>query len=136
MHFIKLNNQQIGAKSKKKKNIMKNYFLFVLILLILVSVDHPSIAKPRQELFDKIMGVLSDSSKVKTDQEARRSLERIKEKLRLSQTAEDYLDKQFATNPKMDSFNTRYCRNKELNSYFYGDDLRQICKIIREETEK
>ena len=60
---------------------MKNYFLFVLILLILVSVDHPSIAKPRQELFDKIMGVLSDSSKVKTDQEARRSLERIKEKL-------------------------------------------------------
>jgi hypothetical protein len=115
---------------------MKNYFLFVLILLILVSVDHPSIAKPRQELFDKIMGVLSDSSKVKTDQEARRSLERIKEKLRLSQTAEDYLDKQFATNPKMGSFNTRYCRNKELNSYFYGDDLRQICKIIREETEK
>ncbi|MGB0985646.1 MAG: hypothetical protein ACPGVL_00415 [Pseudoalteromonas spongiae] len=115
---------------------MKNYFLFVLVILILASVDHPSIAKPRQELYDKIMGVLSDSSKVKTDQEAARSLERAKEKLRLSQTAEDYLTKQLATNQKMSSFKTRYCVQKELNSYFYGDDLRQICKIIAEESKR
>ncbi|MFY8352659.1 hypothetical protein AAEU29_19100 [Pseudoalteromonas sp. SSM20] len=115
---------------------MKNYFLFVLVILILASVDHPTIAKPRQELFDKVMGVLSDSSKVKTDQEAVRSLARAKEKLRLSETADDYLSKQLATNHKMDAFNTRYCRNNELNSYFYGDDLRQICKIISEERKR
>lgn len=115
---------------------MKNYFLFILVILILASVDHPTIAKPRQELFDKVMRILSDSSKIKTDQEAASSLARAKEKLRLSQTAEDYLSKQLATNQKMDAFNTRYCRNKELNSYFYGDDLRQICKIISEERQK
>ncbi|WP_138631578.1 hypothetical protein [Pseudoalteromonas spongiae] len=115
---------------------MKNYFLFVLVILILASVDHPSIAKPRQELYDKIMGVLSDSSKVKTDQEAARSLKRAKEKLRLSQTAEDYLTKQLATNKQMRAFKNLYCVQKELNSYFYGDDLRQICKIIAEESKR
>lgn len=115
---------------------MKNYFLFVLLILILASVDHPSIAKPRQALYDKIMGTLSESSKVKTDQEAARSLARAKEKLRLSQTAEDYLTKQLETNRKMSSFKSRYCVQKELNSYFYGDDLRQICKIIDEESKK
>lgn len=115
---------------------MKNYFLFILVFLILVSVDHPTIAKPRQEFYDKVMGILSDSSKVKTNQKAARSLKRIKEKLRLSKTAEDYLSKQLITNHKMNSFKKRYCVDNELNTFFYGDDLRQICKIIDEESKK
>lgn len=115
---------------------MKNYFLFILLILILASVDHPTIAKPRQEFYDRVMGILSDSSKVKKNQKAARSLKRIKEQLRLSQTAEDYLTKKLITNHKMNSFKKRYCENNELNTYFYGDDLRQICKIIDEESKR
>ena len=112
---------------------MKNYFLLVLVILILVSVDHPSIAKPRQEIYNQFMTFLGDSSKVQTEQAAKRALERATKRLRLSQTAQDYLNSQLETNDKMAQFDRRFCKDRELNSYFYGDDLRQICKIISEE---
>ena len=112
---------------------MKNYFLLVLLILILASVDHPSIAKPRQELYNKFMTFLGDSSKVKEDQVAHRALTRVKDRIYLSQTADDYLTSQLSTNNQMNSFYQRFCVKNELNSYFYGDDLRQVCKIIKEE---
>lgn len=109
---------------------MKNFFIFVVIILALLSIDHPSIAKPRQALFDKFTGMLSDSGKIKRDQLAANTLKAVKARIKPSKSETAYLEEQFATNDTMAAFTSRYCRQKELNSYFYGDDLRQICRII------
>ena len=69
-------------------------------------------------------------SKVKTEQASELVLKQISERLELSQSAQDYLNKKLATDMSMKRFNTQYCENNELNVYFYGDDLRQICKFI------
>ncbi len=109
---------------------MKNYFLLVLIILILVSVDHPSIAKPRQKFFDNFMNMLSESGEIKRDQAAKHAYREIIDKLRLGQNQKDHLAEQLKTNNSMSAFKSRFCDQGELNSYFYGDDLRQVCKVI------
>lgn len=115
---------------------MKNYLLFVLLILILASVDHPTIAEPRAQLYDKLMSFLGDSTKVQTNRKAERVLERVKKRLRMSEQQESYIQRQLASDDKMASFNSRYCKQNELNSFLYGDELRQVCRIIHEETTK
>ena len=109
---------------------MKNYLFFVLVILLLVTIDHPVIAKPRQQLLDEFITFIGQFSKVKTEQVSNQVLEKVSERLKLTLSAQNYLNKQLATDISMDRFNIRYCVNKELNNFFYNDDLHQICKFI------
>jgi hypothetical protein len=109
---------------------MKNYLFFVLVILLLVTIDHPIIAKPRQQLLDEFITFIGQFSKVKTELASDKVLEKVSERLKLPRTAQNYINKQLATDISMDRFNTRYCVNKERNNFVYDDDLRQVFKFI------
>jgi len=115
---------------------MKNFLLLVVLILAFFSIDHKIIKEPREELFGTITHFLSGSIKTTKDSAAKSASERIKSKLELTSTQSTYIDTHTKTNQKMKAFNTRFCIKNDLNLYFQGNDLRQICQIIEQQVKK
>lgn len=109
---------------------MKNFLILVIVILALLSIDHPSIAKPRAELFGKISNFLGDSTVIKKDQLSKNVVADIKQDERLSNEVQKYLVGMFTHNDGVKRFNTTYCVNGEFNEKLYSDDTRIVCDII------
>ena len=114
---------------------MKNFFLLVIVILAFFSIDHKIIKEPREELFDFISDFLSGSIKTTKDSAAKKANERIKNKLQLTSAQSTYIDTHTKTNKKLIAFNTRFCVNNDLNLYFQGNALRQVCQIIEQQVK-
>jgi len=114
---------------------MKNFFLLVVLILAFFSIDHKIIKEPREELFGFITDFLSGSIKTTKDSAANKANERINNKLELTSAQSTYVNTHTKTNQKLRAFNTRFCVNNDLNLYFQGNDLRQICQIIEQQVK-
>lgn len=109
---------------------MKNFLILVIVILALLSIDHPSIAKPRAELFGKISTFLGDSTVIKKDQLSKHVIADIKQEESLSIDVQKYLVGIFSHDDGVKRFNTSYCVNGEFNDKLYSDDTRVVCDII------
>ncbi len=115
---------------------MKKFLLFVLLFFTFLSVDYPPVNKIRTQLFDSFTQKMSDSTKMQVNQAAKRIVEQINKKLSLSNQEKKYIEKNLSTNDDTAEFNSKYCTNRNLNMYFQGDRMRQICRIIASEKDK
>lgn len=109
---------------------MKKLLIFVIVLFALLSIDHPIIKEPRDKILGTVMSDLSDSSKVNKEVKAKKARERIYDALSLSAAQNSHIEQHLSTNNSMARWQQKYCVDRELNEYFYGDDLMQICSII------
>ncbi|ATC96064.1 hypothetical protein [Pseudoalteromonas tunicata] len=112
---------------------MKNFFIFVVIILALLSIDHESIKKPRDELFAMFSDKMSESTQLQKDKLAKKVNAEIKAKLKLKEKERIHLDENTQTDEKVRAFHKRYCTDRDLNQFFYGDKLRQVCLIMTTE---
>jgi len=112
---------------------MKNFFIFVVIILALLSIDHEIIKKPRDELFAMFSDKMSESTKLQKDKLAKKINAEIKAKVKLKEKERIHLDENTDTDVKVSVFHKRYCTDRDLNQFFYGDKLRQICQIMASE---
>ncbi|WP_105188041.1 hypothetical protein [Pseudoalteromonas sp. T1lg48] len=109
---------------------MKKLLLLVVILLALLSVDHPLIKNPRDKILGKVVSDLSDSTQVQREVRAKHALTEIRSQLNLDKEQDAHLADNLRTVIGMYQWEKRYCKNRELNQFFYGDDLLQSCAII------
>ncbi|MFY8273784.1 hypothetical protein AAEU32_06625 [Pseudoalteromonas sp. SSDWG2] len=109
---------------------MKKLLLFVIVLFALMSIDHPVIKEPRDKLLGTVMTDLSESSQVKHEVKAKKALASIRDAISLNSEQDIHITQNLRTNANMFRWEKQYCINKELNEFFYGDDLLQICQII------
>lgn len=114
---------------------MKNFFLLVILVLAFFSIDHKIIKEPREEFFGFITNFLNGSMKTTKDSAAKTANDRIKHKLQLTSAQSTYVNTHTKTNTKLRAFNTRFCVNNDLNLYFQGNDLRQVCQIIEQQVK-
>ena len=114
---------------------MKNFFLLVILVLAFFSIDHKIIKEPREEFFGFITDFLNGSMKTTKDSAAKTANDRIKHKLQLTSAQSTYVDTHTKTSTKLRAFNTRFCVNNDLNLYFQGNDLRQVCQIIEQQVK-
>lgn len=111
---------------------MKKFLFFVVILLALFTVDHPTIKEPRDAVLNHGIAILSDQSKVQRSPAAKIARTLITQELSLNQSELDYLNDALGTDDKLRAFHLRYCQEHDLNLYFYGDKLNVICRIAGE----
>ncbi|WP_105253607.1 hypothetical protein [Pseudoalteromonas sp. T1lg75] len=109
---------------------MKKLLLLVVILLALLSVDHPLIKNPRDKILGTVVSDLSDSTQVQREVKAKHALTEIRSQLNLNKEQDAHLAESFKTVRSMHNWEKQYCKNRELNQFFYGDDLLQSCTII------
>ena len=115
---------------------MKKFIILVLVILAFFTIDHPLIKEPREKLLGEGISFLSETTKVNRSPAANMTKSRIKSQLRLSDSGQEYVEKTFTTDDSVQLFNLRYCRERELNLYFYDERLNTVCKIISEALEQ
>ncbi|MEO2281300.1 hypothetical protein [Pseudoalteromonas pernae] len=109
---------------------MKKLLLFVVIVFALLSIDHPIIKEPRDKIYSQLKSDMSSSTQVQRDTKARKAQDKIREAISLNANQEKYIEQELSTNSSVTRWHQKYCVNKELNEYFYGDDLMQVCSIL------
>lgn len=109
---------------------MKKFLILVLIILALFTIDHPLIKEPREKLLGDGIGFLSNASKVNRSPAANMAKNNIKSQLNLSASELEYVEETFITDEKLQVFHLRYCREKDINIYFYGERLESVCSIV------
>ena len=114
----------------KVYSAMKKFLILVLILLALFTIDHPLIKEPRDRLLGEGVGMISDVSNVNSSPVANMTKNKIKSQLNLSNSELEYIEETFTTDDKLQVFHLRYCREKDINLYFYGERLNRVCSII------
>ncbi|SFD29244.1 hypothetical protein [Pseudoalteromonas denitrificans] len=115
---------------------MKNFFLFIILVLAFLSIDHPTVKEPRLALFNTISGMLSGSTQIEKNSTAKQTKKMIENKLELTSSQINYLTIQTKTNAKLKAFHKRFCEQNDLNLYFQGNDLRQVCQITAKQVKK
>lgn len=111
---------------------MKKFLLLVVAILALFTIDHPAIKEPREALLGEGVSLLSEQSKVARSTSAKIARTQIAQKLELDETELEYLNDALGTDDKLKAFHLRYCKENDLNLYFYGNKLNVICKIAGE----
>ncbi|KTF13151.1 hypothetical protein [Pseudoalteromonas sp. 10-33] len=115
---------------------MKKFIILIIVILAFFTIDHPLVKEPREELLGEGIGFLSDASKVNRSPAANLAKNRISNELTLSGSEKEYVEKTFTTDDAVQLFNLRYCRERDLNLYFYADRLNTVCKIVSESLEQ
>ncbi|EGI71898.1 hypothetical protein H5085_19325 [Pseudoalteromonas sp. SR43-6] len=115
---------------------MKKFIILVVVILAFFTIDHPLIKEPRERLLGEGIGFLSDASKVNRSPAANMAKNRISSQLKLSESEGEYVEKTFTTDDSVQLFHLRYCRERDLNLYFYDDRLNTVCKIVTEALEQ
>ena len=110
--------------------------ILVVVILAFFTIDHPLIKEPRERLLGEGIGFLSDASKVNRSPAANMAKNRISSQLKLSESEGEYVEKTFTTDDSVQLFHLRYCRERDLNLYFYDDRLNTVCKIVTEALEQ
>tara|TARA_Y100000766_G_C18775732_1_gene540651 strand:- start:250 stop:609 length:360 start_codon:yes stop_codon:yes gene_type:complete len=111
---------------------MKKFFILVVVILAFFTVDHPLVKEPRERLLGDGIGLLSSTTKVDRFPVATMTRNKINRQLALSRSEEDYIDKTFTNDESVKLFELRYCRQGDLNLYFYEERLLTVCRIIKE----
>jgi len=115
---------------------MKKFIIFVVLILAFFTIDHPLIKEPREKLLGEGIGFLSDASKVNRSPAANMAKNRVAAQLKLSESEQEYIEKTFTTDDSVQLFHLRYCRERDLNLYFYDERLNTVCKIVSEALEQ
>ncbi len=108
----------------------------MLIVLALFTIDHPLIKEPRERLLGDGISLLSDASKVNRSPAANLAKSNIKTQLNLSNSELEYVEDTFTTDEKLQVFHLHYCREKDINLYFYGERLNRVCSIVANALEE
>ncbi|WP_213611141.1 hypothetical protein [Pseudoalteromonas sp.] len=111
---------------------MKKFFILVIVILAFFTVDHPLVKEPRKRLLGEGVGFLSSKTKVDRFPVATKTRNNINKQLALSKSEQDYVAKTFTTDESVKVFELRYCRQGDLNLYFYEEQLTTVCHIIKE----
>ena len=115
---------------------MKKFLILVLIILALFTIDHPLIKEPRERLLGDGVSLLSDASKINRSPAANMAKTNIKSQLNLSNSELEYIEETFTTDDKLQVFHLHYCREKDINLYFYGERLNRVCSIVSNALEE
>jgi hypothetical protein len=115
---------------------MKKFIILVIVILAFFTIDHPLIKEPRERLLGEGIGFLSDASKVNRSPAANMAKSRISSQLKLSESEHEYIETAFTTDDSIQLFHLRYCRERDLNLYFYAERLNTVCKIVSESLEQ
>ena len=115
---------------------MKKFIILVLIILALFTIDHPLIKEPRERLLGDGVNVLSDFSQVNRSSAANMAKNTIKSQLNLSSSEREYVEEAFLNDDKLQIFHLHYCREKDINLYFYGERLERVCNIVSDALEE
>ena len=108
----------------------------MLIVLALFTIDHPLIKEPRERLLGDGISLLSDASKVNRSPASNLAKSNIKTQLNLSNSELEYVEDTFTTDEKLQVFHLHYCREKDINLYFYGERLNRVCSIVANALEE
>lgn len=111
---------------------MKKFIILVIVILAFFTIDHPFIKEPRDSLLADGISFLSDASKVNLSPTATSVKNKIAAQLQLSESEREYTEKTFTTDDSVQLFHLRYCRERDLNLYFYDERLTRVCKIVSE----
>ncbi|WP_404342215.1 hypothetical protein [Pseudoalteromonas mariniglutinosa] len=109
---------------------MKKFLVLVVVVLALFTVDHPMIKEPRDRLLGNGVGMISDAAKVNRSPAANMAKNNIKSQLQLSESEQQYIEDSFVSDEQLQIFHVRYCREKDINLYFYGERLNKVCSIV------
>ena len=109
---------------------MKKLLVIIFLVLAFFTIDHPIVKGPRDKLFNQTMSDLSAASKVNKEVKAKRALEQIRQQVRLTEKQDQHLASALNTVNGMYAWERKYCLNRELNEYLFGDALRQSCSVI------
>ena len=115
---------------------MKKFLILVLIILALFTIDHPLIKEPRERLLGDGVSLLSDASKINRSPAANMAKTNIKSQLNLSNSEHEYIEETFTSDDELQVFHLRYCREKDINLYFYGERLNRVCSIVSNALEE
>ncbi|ALU43917.1 hypothetical protein [Pseudoalteromonas rubra] len=108
---------------------MKKYLILVVAILALFTIDHPSIKEPREQIIQYGVDLLGDTSKAQYSLAAKLARQQIKKELTLTESEQNYIMSALSTNEKMKVFHLKFCEGNELNMYFYGPKLLDVCEI-------
>ncbi|WP_125564528.1 hypothetical protein [Pseudoalteromonas rubra] len=108
---------------------MKKYLILVVAILALFTIDHPSVKEPREKIIQYGVDLLGDTSKAQYSLAAKLARQQIKKELTLTESEHDYIMSALSTNEKMKVFHLKFCEGNELNMYFYGPKLLDVCEI-------
>ncbi|AQP99912.1 MULTISPECIES: hypothetical protein [Pseudoalteromonas] len=111
---------------------MKKFIILVIVILAFFTIDHPLIKEPREKLLGEGVSLLGESTKVNRNPAASMAKSNISAQLGLSESEHEYVEKTFTTDDSVRLFHLRYCRERDLNLYFYDDRLNTVCKIVSE----
>ncbi len=111
---------------------MKKFFILVVVILAFFTIDNHLVKEPRERLLCDGIGLLSSTTKVDRFPVATMTRNKINKQLALSRSEEDYIDKTFTNDESVKLFELRYCRQGDLNLYFYSERLTTVCRIIKE----
>lgn len=104
----------------------------MIVILAFFTIDHPLIKEPREKLLGEGIGFISNASKINKSPAANMAKNRISNELTLSESEHEYINKTFTTNDSVRLFHLRYCRERDINLYFYAKRLNTVCKIVSE----
>ena len=111
---------------------MKKFLFLAIIVLAFFTIDHPEINKYRDALVGEGHNLLNDQTIVTRSTAAKLARSVITERLELDETELEYLDEILSSDDKLQAFHLRYCKENDLNLYFYGNKLTEICRIAKE----
>ena len=111
---------------------MKKFLFLAIIVLAFFTIDHPEINKYRDAILGEGRNLLSDQSKVARSTAAKMARSMIMNKFELDETELEYLNDALSSDKKLQEFHLRYCKENDLNLYFYGNKLTEICRITKE----
>ncbi|MBQ4834157.1 hypothetical protein J8L70_12960 [Pseudoalteromonas sp. MMG010] len=109
---------------------MKKFIILIIILFALLSIDHPLLNKYRAQLLGDSVSYLSDAAKVNRSPVATLTKNLITKEIRLSDSEREYINKTFTSDESVRLFHLRYCKQHDLNLYFYEERLDQVCNTI------
>ena len=115
---------------------MKKFIILVIVILAFFTIDHPLVKEPREKLLGQSIGFLSEASKINRSPTANIAKNRISTQLKLSESEREYVEKTFTTDDAVQLFHLRYCRERDLNLYFYAERLNKVCKIVSDVLEE
>ncbi|WP_306519505.1 hypothetical protein [Rheinheimera sp.] len=111
---------------------MKKVLWFIVLVLALATLsDHPVLLPYKQQLYAKFSDSTQNASKVKSDQSIRAITTRFAEigaDLGKGQQAE--LAQVASSTENILEFYQRYCIEKQFHPQFYGDSIKQVCRVI------
>ena len=111
---------------------MKKFLLLVVLVLAFFTIDHPVIKEHREAILGEGVNLLNEQSKVARSTAAKIARTHITQKIELDETELEYLNDALSTDDKLKAFHLRYCKENDLNLYFYGNKLNEICRIAGE----